>query len=203
MAIRHFIFDIGNVMVDFSTRHMIEQVAAVQGCDPEVVWQQWDWDAMAAVEGGRLPEQAYLEQTIHPFAPGWTLQDLATAWGNTYEINQAGRALYLDLKARGFGVHILSNLAGFHVKGLCDKFPDFFDGNDNNFFSFELGMNKPDVRIYEAVVAKLGATPGECVFLDDIQDNVAGAEAAGLTAFCYSTEKAGDISTSIEALITA
>jgi hypothetical protein len=46
MAIRHFIFDIGNVMVDFSIRHMIEQVAAAQGCDPDVIWQQWDWDAM-------------------------------------------------------------------------------------------------------------------------------------------------------------
>jgi len=89
------------------------------------------------------------------------------------------------------------------VKGLRDKFPDFFDVSDNNFFSFELGMNKPDVRIYGAVVAKLGATPGQCVFLDDNRDNVEGAEAVGLTAFCYSTEKAGEISISIEELIIA
>lgn len=80
-------------------------------------------------------------------------------------------------------------LAGFHVQGLRDKFPDFFKASDYNFLSFELGMNKPDVRIYEAVLAKLGATPGECVFLDDNQDNVEGAEAAGLIAFCYSTER--------------
>jgi glucose-1-phosphatase len=203
MTIKHFIFDLGNVMVDFSIRHMIDQIASVRGCDSDLIWDTWDWEAMAAVEGGRLPEQVYLEQVVHPFAPDWTLQDLATAWGNTYEINQPGRALFLDLKARGFGVHVLSNLAGFHVKGLLDKFPGFFDASDNNFFSFELGMNKPDVRIYEAVVARLEATPEECVFLDDNQDNVEGAQTAGLTAFCYSTKQAGEIGLSIQRLIGA
>ena len=203
MAIRHFIFDLGNVMIDFSTRRMTDQMAIAGECDPDLIWEKWDWGAMAAVEGGNMSEQAYLEQVIHPFAPHWTLQDLATAWGNTYEINQPGRALFLDLKARGFGVHILSNLAGFNAKGLADKFPDFFNAGDNNFFSFELGLNKPDIRIYETVVARLGAAPQECVFLDDTPDNVAGAQAAGLTAFCYSTERAGEISLLVEKLIAA
>ncbi len=47
--------------------------------------------------------------------------------------------------------------------------------------SSEVGMRKPDARIYEHTLSALGVSdPARSVFLDDMAVNVAGAEAVGL-----------------------
>ncbi|RZQ65261.1 HAD family hydrolase [Amycolatopsis suaedae] len=49
-------------------------------------------------------------------------------------------------------------------------------------FSGDLGMAKPDRQIFELLVERLGAEPGDCLFFDDRQSNVDGARVAGLRA---------------------
>ena len=47
-------------------------------------------------------------------------------------------------------------------------------------FSGDLGVAKPDPRIFAALAERIGARPADCVFFDDRPVNVAGAVAAGL-----------------------
>jgi putative hydrolase of the HAD superfamily len=56
-------------------------------------------------------------------------------------------------------------------------FPDLFDAV---VISAEVGMRKPEERIFRLAAEVLGLEPEECVFIDDIQDNVAAAQAVGL-----------------------
>ena len=44
-----------------------------------------------------------------------------------------------------------------------------------------VGLRKPDARIFLMAADRLGVTPQECVFLDDVDSNIAGAEAVGMT----------------------
>ena len=53
-------------------------------------------------------------------------------------------------------------------------------------FSGDLGVMKPDRRIFELLVERLGAEPGDCLFFDDRQSNVDGAIAAGLRAYRWT-----------------
>lgn len=46
--------------------------------------------------------------------------------------------------------------------------------------SGEVGLRKPDPEIFHLTVSKLGLDPPECVFVDDFQSNIAGAEAVGM-----------------------
>jgi putative hydrolase of the HAD superfamily len=48
-----------------------------------------------------------------------------------------------------------------------------------------VGMRKPDAEIYELCMARLGVTAAECLFIDDREDNCAGAEAVGMRAVRY------------------
>jgi putative hydrolase of the HAD superfamily len=48
-----------------------------------------------------------------------------------------------------------------------------------------VGMRKPDAEIYELCMARLGVTAAECLFVDDREDNCAGAEAVGMRAVRY------------------
>ncbi len=55
-----------------------------------------------------------------------------------------------------------------------------------------VGMRKPDPEIYELCVARLGGglRAQECLFVDDREDNCAGAEAVGMTAVRYRSPQA-------------
>ena len=46
--------------------------------------------------------------------------------------------------------------------------------------SAEVGMKKPDHRIYELTLEKVGVAPGEAVFIDDMPENIAAAQAVGM-----------------------
>ena len=48
--------------------------------------------------------------------------------------------------------------------------------------SGDVGLRKPDAAIYRLVAERLDAPPEVCVFVDDIEVNVEGARAVGMTA---------------------
>lgn len=53
--------------------------------------------------------------------------------------------------------------------------------------SAEEGLSKPHPLIYRRTCERLGRPPAECLFIDDRQSNVAGAEAAGLGAIRFAS----------------
>jgi putative hydrolase of the HAD superfamily len=52
-------------------------------------------------------------------------------------------------------------------------------------FSHRLGIAKPDAAIYLYAAKGLGVTPENVLFLDDREENVAGARAVGMMAIQY------------------
>lgn len=51
--------------------------------------------------------------------------------------------------------------------------------------SAEVGMHKPEPEIYLLAAERLGEAPKRCVFVDDLRENCAGAEALGMTAVLH------------------
>jgi putative hydrolase of the HAD superfamily len=62
-------------------------------------------------------------------------------------------------------------------------FPRLFDAV---VISAEVGMRKPEERIFRHAAGLLGLDPGECVFIDDLKVNVVAAEAIGMTAVLHT-----------------
>ena len=58
-------------------------------------------------------------------------------------------------------------------------FPDLFDAV---VISAEVGMRKPEERIFRHALQLIGLEPAECVFIDDIEHNITMARSLGLTA---------------------
>lgn len=55
----------------------------------------------------------------------------------------------------------------------------------NLFLSYELGLLKPDIEIYQKVLQKLKALPEEVIFVDDKPKNVAAAESIGIHGIIF------------------
>jgi putative hydrolase of the HAD superfamily len=84
--------------------------------------------------------------------------------------------LVRSLRRTGLRTALLSNSWGDGVYPrhlLADLF-------DVVVISSEVGMRKPEERIFRHTAALLGLEPQECVFIDDVAANVAAAEAVGL-----------------------
>jgi HAD superfamily hydrolase (TIGR01509 family) len=52
-------------------------------------------------------------------------------------------------------------------------------------FSYQIGALKPDPRAYQAMLERLRITAGQCVFVDDAEQNIAGARAEGIDALRF------------------
>jgi putative hydrolase of the HAD superfamily len=86
------------------------------------------------------------------------------------------------IRSSGLRTGLLSN-----SWGMADYPRHLFPGMfDVVVISGEVGMRKPEERIFRHAVGLLGLDPAECVFVDDIQVNVAAAEAVGMTAILHT-----------------
>jgi putative hydrolase of the HAD superfamily len=89
------------------------------------------------------------------------------------------------LRRAGFRTALLSNSWG------CDEYPraDFPGLFDTVVISGECGMRKPEPGIFRHAAQSLGLAPEQCVFIDDMEANVAAAAACGMTGV-HHTETA-------------
>ena len=81
------------------------------------------------------------------------------------------------LRQRGLRTGLLSNSWGDAGYPRAD-FPFLFDAV---VISHEVGMRKPEARIFRHAVGLLGLEPEQCVFVDDIKANITAAESLGMT----------------------
>ena len=90
--------------------------------------------------------------------------------------------LLRQVRAAGVRTALLSNSWGLgdYPRHL---FPELFDAV---VISAEVGMRKPEERIFRHAASLLGLTPQECVFIDDIEANVLAAEALGMTGVWHA-----------------
>ncbi len=117
------------------------------------------------------------------FDLGWTLVDLPNQPKIKEEFVPYPETIdtLKTLKARGFLIGVISNAPPLSPATIAQmRIADYIDAWT---FSYELGIEKPDPRIFHAALAKLGVTADEALMVGDSLDNdVLGARAAGIDA---------------------
>jgi putative hydrolase of the HAD superfamily len=84
-------------------------------------------------------------------------------------------------RAAGIRTGLISNSWGTSIYR-----PELIDGLfDATVISGEVGMHKPRPEIFLLAAERVGIDPARCVFVDDLRENVAGAEAVGMTAILH------------------
>lgn len=89
------------------------------------------------------------------------------------------RKALVELRRRGYRLGLVSNLSRSDTVWLRElELDSFFDATA---LSCEVGLLKPEPEIYLLAAERLAVRPEECVFVDDMPSNVAGAKAVGMT----------------------
>ena len=81
-------------------------------------------------------------------------------------------------RAHDAGVHtgVISNSWG----GTSYDVADWRSLFDAIVISGEVGLHKPGPEIFELALSEIGLPASECVFIDDLKENIEGAEAVGI-----------------------
>ncbi len=86
-------------------------------------------------------------------------------------------------RARRSGIRtgLISNSVGTDIydRAVLDELFDAI------VISGEVGLHKPQPEIFRLGAERTGVAPAECVFVDDLRENCAGAEAVGMTAVLH------------------
>jgi putative hydrolase of the HAD superfamily len=87
-------------------------------------------------------------------------------------------------RARAGGVRtgLISNSWGEGLAYDDGMLEELFDAV---VISGDVGMHKPEPEIFRLGAERIGVPPAECVFVDDLRENCAGAEAVGMTAVLH------------------
>ena len=183
---RVLFFDIGNVLVRFDLAGLLKDFAWAAGSSPwRVARLVWSRRLIDDVERGKLTgaglHAAVREQTGY----AGDLDDFRRLWCGRFRLDERGAALFRRL-ARKRPVYLLSNTNALHWEHIRKRYAFAREGA-GAVLSFEVGARKPERAIYAAACAAAGAAPEDCLFIDDLAANVAGAKAAGLRALLFKT----------------
>lgn len=81
----------------------------------------------------------------------------------------------------GIRTGVISNSWGDTTYDVADWRSIF----DDIVISGDVGLHKPEPEIFELACSRLGVEPSDCVFIDDLRENCAGAEAVGMSAILH------------------
>ncbi len=96
---------------------------------------------------------------------------------------------------------LLQRMFAANSWGTTDAYPRHLFGElfDDVVISGEVGMRKPEERIFLLATGRLGLTPQECAFVDDVEHNVLAARALGFVAVHHKDP--GQTRTELSALL--
>ncbi|RDI45254.1 HAD family hydrolase [Nocardia mexicana] len=145
-------------------------------------------DIMEPLDTPLVAEDVWLAQVDEVLAADHNvrlgLSTLADAWFDGRETNHEWVAALRTLRASGVFVGLVSNMVptwDTHWRRMVDVAELF----DDVLLSFRVGHRKPQRQMFDLAAERAGVPPQQCLLVDDIEDNCAGAEAAGWRAVVF------------------
>lgn len=172
---RGVVFDFGNVLYAVDYPAMARQLAADR--DAQFLAAFVGSPVQVAYECGRAGLEDVLAELARRGFPCPRSRFLEAYLG-IFQPVPGVRAVLERLAARR-ALGLLSNTSPEHARLFIEKTPEIalFGAR---VYSFELGCMKPDPRTYREVALRLGVSPGELVYTDDVESYALAAAAVGM-----------------------
>lgn len=181
------VFDMGNVISEFSPAYYaslftdddVKRRLIISTTFESVEWTKLDlgsitYSEAARIWQGRAPE---IESEI---------QALCDHWHEHKRLIVPVNQLACALKDKGYSLYLLSNTS--------DKFPLYKDkipalrAMNGYILSYEHHLAKPDPAIYNLLFDMYSLSPENCVFIDDIYENIEVGRELGMKGFVFPTD---------------
>jgi 2-haloacid dehalogenase len=180
------VFDLGGVLVDWDPRYLYRQLFddpdEMESFLAEVTTAEWNahqdagrpWAEATELLVAEHPERRELIEAFH------------TRWPEMLAGEIPGTVQVLaELRAAGVRLVALSNWSAEMFPIARERF-DFLAWFEGIVISGDVGVNKPDRRIFEHLAEQFGIEPAAALFIDDSSANVGAATSLGFRAIQFT-----------------
>lgn len=185
------VFDLGGVLIEWDPRHLYRKLfagndAAMEHFLATVCTHEWN----RCQDAGRsFGEGARLLKAGHP-----DRAELIDAYFARFNEMMPGPIagtidILAELRERGTPLYGLTNFSAETYPGTFARF-DFLGWFRGILVSGEVGLIKPDPRIFELLIERFAIDPRRAVYIDDVEANVVAARPFGIHAIQFTTPAA-------------
>ena len=182
------VFDVGGVLIDWDPRHLYRKL--FPGNEPamdhflaNVCTHEWN----RCQDAGRsFAEGTRLLKLQHP-----DKAELIDAYGARFDEMMAGPIvgtveILAELCERETPLYVLSNFSAETFPPALERF-DFLRWFRGMVISGEVGVIKPDPRIFQIMLARFAIDPHRTVYIDDVAANAEAARPFGIHGIHFTT----------------
>ncbi|TAH06216.1 MAG: HAD family phosphatase [Sphingobacteriia bacterium] len=185
--IKNIIFDLGGVFLNINFQ-LTNSAFANLGVDrfAEMFNQHHSNDLFEMLEKGEISAPAFYEAFRKESGTNISDEAIRNAWNALLLDFPPERIEWLAQIKKRYNIYLFSNTNQIHYDAFMADFGKTFGGKDFNryfikaYYSQTLGLRKPSVASYKAIIQEQGLIPAETLFIDDTIKNIEGAKEAGL-----------------------
>lgn len=178
--INSIIFDFGDVFINLEKEKSIEEFKklGLEGPNEELLVQN------DLFEKGQITDIQFVE-SFHKFIPKASIEEITKAWNSVIGDFPLYRLEFLQLLSNKYRLFLLTNTDSIHINQFEHKvgmsfYSDFYRCFEKVYYSYEMGMRKPQPEIFTTILHKHDLSPKRTLFVDDKKDNTDVAESLGL-----------------------
>ena len=119
------------------------------------------------------------------------VEEVIWNWPNYIEIFTEVFPILSEVKKKGHRIFVLSNTSKVFYDLLEEQLSPIKELLDGFVLSCDIKAIKPDLAMFEEILDKYQLDPTNCVFLDDIEDNIIAAEKLEIKS--YQVKKRSDV----------
>ena len=187
-----FVFDFGRVLFDWQPERLLQRLLPQRAFDAAStahwtaqVFQSYQGDWGEFDRGAVSPAEVVQRIAQRTGLAADEVQSVVAAGAASLQPIPAALNLMNQLRRPGQPMFFLSNMPAPYAEHLEREYA-FVRDFDDGVFSSRVKLIKPDPAIFALAAQRFGLPPAELVFVDDVQANVAAAQAAGWQAVLFS-----------------
>jgi putative hydrolase of the HAD superfamily len=186
--IKHIIFDLGKVIINVDTDETMKSIArrGISNLE-EIQTELLASDTYFKLETGAISPDEFRSAVRNVVDIPYTDDEIDADWNAMLLDIPPERVKFMTRLKSKYKLYLLSNTNHIHWLSYDRYFQDHFDyPSINTFFthcwySYLMGVRKPDTEIFRMVMEEGGFQAGEVAFVDDLKENVDAAATQGMT----------------------
>jgi epoxide hydrolase-like predicted phosphatase len=183
--IESVIFDWGGVLIDDPAPGLVCYCANALGASEEHFKEAYGKFEVDFRKGAISEDSFWAQLADELNVPKPAIPSLwGEAFAKVYRPKEDMFSLVSGLRKNGFKTALLSNT---EIPAMQYFYQQQYDMFDVLIFSCWEGIKKPDRKIYELVLEKLGTRPTEAVFIDDKPRCISGAARLGINTILFES----------------
>ncbi len=185
-GIHNIVLDLGGVLYAIDPARTVHALTQLAG--PRARQLAMDDPLFLALERGVVEPADFLPQLREAIDSTASDAQLEAAWNALLLGPIEGRTEWVRRLSAKYRVILLSNTNRIHGAVWGPECAEMFAAMEKTWFSYDMGMRKPDPEIYQYVTQAMGFNPRETLFLDDSADNLSGASSIGWQTYLIDPE---------------